>query len=402
MSSTPSGSSTGAAHRWIDDADELDAVVEALVDAPRYALDTEFHRERTYYPQLALVQLAYDDEIVLIDPLAVDVAPLRQVLEGPGVAIVHAGQQDLEILDRACGAVPEVLFDTQIAAGFVGYATPSLSALAEGELGFRLPKGDRLADWLARPLRDGQRDYAAADVAHLCELHARLVDQLTSRGRLGWALDECKILLERSRAPQDPATAWKRIKEARHLRGSAQAIVRELAAWREENAAATDQPVRFVLSDLAAVGIAQRAPTDQRSLRAIRGVDGRHLRDGAADDILEAVRRGRQIDPADLDEPRQGRVGLDGALRPAVTLVTAWVAQVARDERFDPALLATRGDIEGFLRDDPSSRLDAGWRRDLLGGPIEDLVAGRAALAFDRRRGLALEPRATPGAAGGV
>lgn len=387
-----------ADYRWVDDDEAFGEVVEALLEVDRYAIDTEFHRERTYYPHLALLQLAWDDVVVLVDPLAVELAPLRDVLVGDGLCIMHAGQQDLEVLERSCGAVPARLFDTQIAAGFVGYSTPSLSKLCDGELGVRLPKADRLTDWFARPLGEAQRAYAASDVAHLGALHDRLSAELERLGRTEWVEDECQTLLDRPRSAQAPETAWLRVKEARHLRGVARSIARSVAAWRERTAAESDQPVRFVLSDLALVGVAQAAPADDEALRRLRGIDGRHLRNGGAAAILAAVREGEAGHGSRDDEVSAPPTsGLDNSLRPAVTLVSAWVAQVARDERYDSSLLATRADIEGFLRGDGTSRLDDGWRHELLGAPIRDLVDGRAALAFDGANGLVLETRGGAG-----
>ncbi|MCZ7629602.1 MAG: ribonuclease D [Microthrixaceae bacterium] len=141
-----------------DDAG-FQALVARLASEPRYAIDTEFHREKTYYPHVAVVQIADSRGTCVIDALEVDLSPLREVLEGPGLAVMHAAKQDLEVLDRACQAVPHALFDTQLAAGFVGYTTPSLSVLLDGELGVQVGKADRLTDWLKRPLTDAQLSY---------------------------------------------------------------------------------------------------------------------------------------------------------------------------------------------------------------------------------------------------
>ena len=148
---------------WIDTDDGLAELVDRLRGAPLYGIDTEFHRERTYWPQLALVQIGWPGGIALVDPTAIDIGPLGEILTGPGVCIMHAADQDLEVLDRACGVLPSTLFDTQVAAGFLGFSSPSLSSLAERLLGLRLTKGDRLTDWMQRPLTAGQRTYAAAD-----------------------------------------------------------------------------------------------------------------------------------------------------------------------------------------------------------------------------------------------
>ena len=170
--------------RWVATEEALTETIEHLATAPAYALDTEFHRERTYYPKAALIQLAIEDLIALIDPLAVDIAPLSTLFDSDAIAVVHAAQQDLEVLTRACGTVPRTLFDTQLAAGFVGYSSPALTNLLAAELSVRLLKGDRLTDWLARPLSDEQCEYAASDVAHLLELRDSFVARLVANGRL--------------------------------------------------------------------------------------------------------------------------------------------------------------------------------------------------------------------------
>jgi ribonuclease D len=382
--------SDAADHFLVEDADAFDEVVTALLDAPEYAVDTEFHRERTYFPTVALVQIKWADQIALVDPLAVDLRPLAPVLAGPGLAIMHASSQDLEVLQRACGAVPSRLFDTQLAAGFLGFATPSLASLAERVLGVDLPKASRLTDWLRRPLGDDQQRYAASDVAHLLELTERLRVELDAVGRLTWAEEECEELRSRDWGPPDPEEAWRRLKEGRALKGKARGVAREVAAWRERRAAATDQPVRHVLSDLAIVGIATNPPKNLEQLKRVRGIDDRLARGKQAEEILAAVERGRDR-PDDPRPPRREEVDRDQ--RPAVALVSAWLSQLGRDLRIDPMLLATRADLGAFLGDDPNARLAQGWRRDLLGDPVRRLLAGEFALAFDGNGGLELERR---------
>ena len=368
-------------YRIVDRQQDLEPVVEALLEQPRYALDTEFHRERTYWPKVALVQIAWPGDLVLIDPLAVDLAPLRAVMESDALAVLHAASQDLEVLELATGAVPRRLFDTQIAAGFLGMSTPSLSSLHERELGVQLPKSNRLTDWLDRPLGKAQLDYAASDVDRLLEIHDRLVDQLEARGRVAWADAECEIMRTRWRGPRDPDEAWRKIKEARHLKGKALTIARAVAGWRERRAAEIDQPVRFVLSDIAVVGVAQAAPKDLEALARIRGVDKGIAKGSLGPAILEAVADGVASDWRPPRPPRRPDDAKD--LRPAVALVAAWVNQLARDRALDPALLATRADVEALVRGDDDARLATGWRAELAGGPIRRLVAGDAALAFE-------------------
>ena len=255
----------------------------------------------------------------------------------------------------------------------------------------RLPKGDRLADWLRRPLSEDQLAYAASDVEHLLQLHGWLVDRLEREGRLSWATNECEQLLAKAATPRDPDEAWWKVKEARQLRGKAVGVAQALAAWRERRAAEVDQPVRFVLPDLALVGIAQRPPRTVDDLARVRGLDDRHLRGAHANRIMDVIDEGLSLTKEQLRIPPTGDV--DRELRPAVTLVLAWISQLSRQLGIDMMLLATRNDVEALLRGDENARLTRGWRADVVGQDIRKLVEGRAALAFDGHGGLLLEDR---------
>jgi ribonuclease D len=374
-------------YTWIDSQSELVELVDTLIGEPRYAFDTEFHRERTYYPKLALAQFAWPGGVALVDPLAVDFRIVRTLLESDAVAVLHAAQQDLDVLTHSCGAIPRQLFDTQLAAGFVGYGTPSLASLMQGELRIAMPKGDRLTDWLRRPLTEDQRTYAASDVAHLLELQDRLVAKLESAGRLTWVDAACEELRTKPASGTDPDGAWLRLKDVKMLKPRARGVARALAAWRERRAMLVDSPVRQILPDLAVLGIAQKQPRTLDELAHARGVDERHWRGAIGKEILAAVADGLNdelpLPPPDSDE-------LDRSLRPAITLVSAWVSELARQERIDTSLLGTRGDILALLRNDPEARLATGWRAELLGDNVRHLVEGRAGLTFDGRGGLRL------------
>lgn len=378
-------------HRWIADDAELAEVIAELLTVERYAIDTEFHREKTYYPTLALVQLAWEaeagQELVLVDPLKVDVTRFRELFEAPVEAVFHAAQQDLDVLTSSVGAVPARLFDTQIAGGFVGYGTPSLVALLQGELDITVPKGDRLTDWLRRPLSDDQREYAAADVAYLLEVHRRLVAELRSLHRLAWVEEACEELRTRPNGATDPMDAWTRLKDVKGLRPRSRAVAQHVAAWRERTAAARNVPVRQVLPDLAILGIAQRRPSNEKELGQARGVDDRYNRGRIAAELLAAVAEGNRAEPP---EPLPSSDDLERDLRPAVTLVSAWVSQLAKQSRIDTAILATRADLIALLAGDPEARLRTGWRAELVGEGIERLLSGRAALTFDKGAGLKL------------
>lgn len=372
---------------WIDTRRGVEELARRLQTVESYCLDTEFHRERTYFPQLALIQINVDDEIFLVDPTAVDLDVIATLFENDALVILHAAQQDLDVLQLTCGTRLASIFDTQIAAGFIGYSTPSLSALVQREMGFALPKGDRLTDWLRRPLSDDQKTYAAADVRYLPALHESITRQLEECGRVAWAADACRELAARPSSLVDPATAWLRVKDVKTLKPRARGVAQSVAQWREERAQRQNIPVRHVLADLALLGIAQRAPRTVEELAQSRGVDGRYTKGSIAREILDAVDRGRDLDVA---YPKNDVEEFDRDLRPAATLISAWISEVAARERIETAILGTRADIIDFLRGSPEARLRQGWRNDLVGRDLADLVAGSAGIAFDGAGGLRL------------
>jgi ribonuclease D len=381
----------------VSSSGELRQLVGELLSVPRYALDTEFHRERTYWPHLALVQVAWRPpgsdapKVALVDPQTTDLLPLADVLEGPGVMVAHAASQDLEVLWRACGALPRRLFDTQVAAGFLGYASPSLPSLVEAFLGLRLAKADRLSDWSRRPLSASQVAYAASDVAHLLDLAEAISRDLESRGRLRWAEEESASLLERPLVRPDPTQAWWKLRDNRALHGPSRGVAQELAAWREVKARELDVLPRAVLPDLALLSIAHQPPKDLAALREVRGLDQRHLAGGAGEEILEAVERGRVLPASEVRSPKGERVSKQ--LRPAVALASAWLAQLSCDEAIAAPLLATRADIVEWLSGTDGARLGEGWRAEVVGVPLRRLVRGEVSLALDQEGNLVMEER---------
>ena len=376
-------------YRIVETDEALDDVVDQVLDTDRYAIDTEFHRERTYYPQLALIQIAWPGDLVLIDPIAIDPGPLAEVFRTDVEAVLHASSQDLEVLELATGAAPSRIFDTQIAAAFVGMRTPSLASLHDQLLGLKLPKANRLTDWLRRPLEPAQQVYAASDVEHLLEIQDILIEQLEASGRLGWADDECELVRQKGLSVRNPQEAWLRIKEARSLGARARTAAQQLATWREETAQERNIPVRHVLPDLAIVALAQKAPTDAVDVSKTRGMERRSVSKRDAAEIVRVIAAAKDMDPPQA-QPRKSSGGPD--LRPAVTLIAAWMSQYADDMNLDPAMLGSRNDIEEFVRSG-NSRLAHGWRHDLVGSPIRSLLAGDAAVAFDGDGRVIVEKR---------
>ncbi|TAN24821.1 MAG: hypothetical protein EPN30_06355 [Actinomycetota bacterium] len=376
---------------WIDNQSRLEDLTEEFGKAGEIALDTEFHREKTYYPKLALVQIGWDDKVALLDPFALDLTALSSVFSGPVTVVLHAGTQDLEILSRIVGNLPQSIFDTQLAAGFVGFSNPSLALLSERLLGIAIPKGDRLTDWTKRPLSEGQLRYAASDVANLLSLKSEIEDQLAAMGRLEWAWDESKVLLNKDRRGTPIERTWWKIKECRHLKGESRKVAQALAVWRELRAARLDVPVRYVLSDLSIAVISQELPKTVDALSVLRGVEHRFLAQGVDREILETVSRGRSMPDKELCVPVIEES--DKRLKPIAGMAVTWVSQLAQSLKIDPLLLATRSDIVGFLNGDKDSRLAAGWRNEVLGDPITRLTNGELALAVNANGELELEKR---------
>ena len=376
----------------IDDQDALLAIVKELLDVEIFAIDTEFHREKTYYPKLALLQLRWADRIAILDPLDLELTKLAPVFSSNSLAVFHAGSQDLEVLHRATGAVPCNIFDTQIAAGFVGMRTPSLASLHENLLGIKLSKGDRLTDWLQRPLTDSQLEYAASDVRYLLDLYQELISRLGELDRLTWATAEFDSFLDKRQKSIDPSDAWQRIKEAKHLNKNSRGVAQALAEWREVTAQKNDIPNRYVMSDLALVGLAQRKPTSLGDLRNIRGLDSSQFQGDKGRHLLKIVGRGLNADPPRL--LKNHKRPLKPELRPAVTLLSAWLTQIAADKNIDPALLGSRSDIEELLRGESDCKLRQGWRQQEVGEQIDNLLNGKSSLAFDDGR-LVIDKRGT-------
>ena len=366
---------------WVDSEKTLDDVIDSVLTSSRYAIDTEFHREKTYYPKLALVQIRWGAQTALIDPLAVDPRRLGRLFASDILAVFHAAQQDLEVLRHASLEAPRNIFDCQVAAGFVGYSTPSLATLVQAVKKISLSKGDRLTDWLRRPLTDQQCAYAADDVVHLFDLHDDLTRQLNELGRLDWVSAACAELATRPTGPQDPSDAWLKLKEARALKGPARGVAKALAKWREERAMRSDLPPRRVMSDIALLGISQRVPKSVEELANTRGVDDRHLSAEYCREIMTAVRDGAKISVA---LPSIDNDDVDKFVRPALTLITAWVGELARKHKIDATLLATRSDITAFLRQSPNARLRQGWRATLVGDDLMRILNGEVGLSVDR------------------
>jgi ribonuclease D len=364
---------------WITEQAELDQLVDEICGTNTYALDTEFHRERTYLPHLALVQLATADRIALVDALEVNVRSLRRAFESDAVCVMHAGSQDLEILELECGAVPGRMFDTQIGALFCGYRTSSLGKLVEGLLGIQLDKSAQLSDWTRRPLPPDELRYAASDVAHLLALRDALLARLGEQGRVEWAEEEMERLRSKDRSPPEPETLWWKLRGKTKLNGRARGVAQELAAWRDSVAKRQNRPPRTVLSDMALLALAQRPARNAEQLRGIRNFDLRRFK--YRDELLQAIERGARLPKHEVRLPPKKPENLP-SVEGVIALCLAWLAQRGRHEGLDLTVLGTRDDVTNLVLRQPS-RLAKGWRDALVGHELRAIIDGTAVLRVD-------------------
>jgi ribonuclease D len=386
------------------------ADVAALADlartSGRLGIDTEFMGEGRYQTLLCLVQVVAETgpldgevRIEVIDPLdgAVDPSPLAELLADPQIEIVmHAGRQDVALLRRVWSTEITNLFDTQLAAGFAGLrAQLGYEALLHELLGVRLKKSASFTRWDARPLSAEQIDYARDDVRHILQATSTLQERLRSRDRLDWAREEC-IPLASATDERDPDNIFARLPRVNSLDPKLRAIARELVAWREETARAQDRPIPSVLSDAALIEVAKRRPTELRQLEQIRGINEPTLRRrGRA--IIEAVERGRGRPPIAVEGDRPSQP--DALDAPVIALAEALVRARALEEELAYELIAARADLQRIvlaLRDGsppPDVRTLQGWRREVVGDELLELLDGRRSLTVGPDRHVAVSTR---------
>jgi ribonuclease D len=366
---------------------DLAALAARARAAGRLGVDTEFMPEGRYKPLLCLVQVVVEEEVVILDPLEDmgDPAPLAAVMADPAVEVVlHAGRQDVAILRREWHTSFANVFDTQVAAGFAGHAAQSgYTGLLHDVLQVRLAKSASFTRWDARPLTPEQLRYAREDVEHLPALADALQARLRERGRLDWAREECHAIAEAT-DERDPEEVWRRLPRISGLDARERAVARELAAWRERTAAAEDRPVGAVVRDPTVVELAKRQPRNAKELGAIRGAGPDVLRRRARD-ILATIERGRAAAPVRLEEgERLGTEPVDG---PAIALAEALVRARAQEAGLAYELIAARADLAPIVvaarrgRPEPETRTLTGWRRELVGAELLELLAGRRSLA---------------------
>jgi ribonuclease D len=360
--------------KLVEDSRQLERVVESLAAASWVGIDTEFLREKTYYPLLCLVQVHAESGSHCIDPLKVnDLTALERVLADPGIVkIIHSCRQDLEALDQRMDAMVVNLFDTQLAAGFCGYGEQvSYAGLAGEFTGVELDKSQTRTDWSRRPLSAQQLDYAMDDVNYLNRIRDALDSQLEQMGRVDWMKAECEEITRRKDYLVDPGCAWQRLKGGSRIPRDRQAAAVALATWRETRAQKSDRPREWILSSKALVDIASKRPGSIEALSSIDTVNAGVIRSSGRT-ILQILDTHRPDDSqavwskyAPLENEQKGRVKAAMAL----------LRETAQREKISPALLANRSDIESLVSGDRDIRLLSGWRYDLIGRELSEQFA---------------------------
>ena len=364
-------------HRYIDSGEALHQLCGDLAPAGHLALDTEFLREKTYYPKLCLVQVATPDTVACIDPLVLDdMTPLLDVIFDSRITkVMHAARQDMEILYHLRGAVPAPVFDTQIAALLLGLPDQvGYGNLVQELLGVRLHKLHSRTDWSQRPLDEAQLHYAADDVIYLAQAYQLMQEKLQESGRLDWLADDLQSLSDPALYAAHPENAWLRVKGANKLSGAALSTLQALAGWREEKAQTLDRPRGWLLRDDVLLDIARHRPGTPAALGKIRGLHENTVRKHG-DELLALVEQAAGNKPVPFPA-RKLRQRLTPAQDAAVDVMQAVVRLVGEENGINPAVLANRNQLEQLLLGNRDVPILQGWRRQLAGERLQGFLDG--------------------------
>ncbi|MDA3878590.1 MAG: ribonuclease D [Halothiobacillus sp.] len=361
----------------ITDTDALGPVLSALHTAPFIAIDTEFLRESTYYPQLCLIQLATPDALWLIDPLAnhLDLTPLWHALNDATQPIVfHAAEQDLELMHLASGTLPRQIHDTQIAASLLGLGEQmGYARLVLLLMDHDLDKSQSRTNWSTRPLTSAQCQYAADDVRFLRLIYPDLLSRLAQMGRGDWFDQECAGLNSPERFQPNDDRQWRRVRGQQRLNGGELALLQAVASWREQTARKQDLPRRWVLSDDLALELAVTPPTSAQAVQANR-LWPKQRTMTEAENLFEHMELARQMPTEQW--PQAGRYSKpDPETASLLVLLQEIVQQVSQTETIAPSLLATTDDLLALIRHPNSPhRLTTGWRDEVIGARLKSLL----------------------------
>ncbi len=372
----------------INTTEDLAALCERLRRETFVTVDTEFMRERTYWPELCVVQLAGEAEVAVVDALApgLDLAPLGALLADEGVVkVFHAARQDLEIFLLKFGVMPTPLYDTQIAAMVAGFGDQvSYDALARALANAQIDKAHRFSDWAARPLSPAQIAYAAADVTHLRRIYSGLTARLAREGRTKWVAEEMAALADPTTYRADPETQWERLRPRSHNRRFL-GLLRAACAWREREAQRVNIPRQRLVKDETLLEIAATAPQDAAALARARGISEGFAKGRSGASLLAALAEARALPEDALPEIPKDR-GAPNASPALVALLKVLLAAQSEAHHVAPKLLASSDDLERLAAGETDVPALHGWRREVFGEHAMALKAGRIALGVEGRK----------------
>lgn len=369
---------------YVSTQEELSALIDMMRGASVLAVDTEFHREKTYYPKFCLLQLATDEVSAIVDPLALsDLSPLRELLEDPSTCkVFHAGRQDIGLLIREVGCSPYPVFDTQIAAGVLGHPQQmGYGALVKAFMNISLDKADSFTDWTMRPLSATQVEYAIGDVLYLPAIYRKMTGQLEELGRSSWLTSEFEDLRDPANYEVDVEESWRKVKRISSLTRKQLAVVMTIATWREQSAQQRDVPRKWILTDEVIVELARKQPRNTSELFQVRGLRDR-LTQRSAKEILDRIAAVIASDPEtwpklDRHVPQKK---VDDSV---IELLESLLRLRARENDVTPKFIATRDDLENLASGNRDIDLVRGWRRDLVGDDLVALLDGKLALKVE-------------------
>ena len=345
------------------------------------AVDTEFLRERTFYAKLCLVQVATPDECVAIDPLSIDdLTPLAELMADVNtLKVFHACSQDMEVLDHTLGVLPTPIFDTQVAAGFLGERSQvSYNGLVHAFCNVTLPKTESLTDWSRRPLSPKQIEYALDDVRYLIQAYPVIADKLRALGRTAWVRDEIRVLTSPEHYHTDPRQAFKRVKRISSCTRRQLGVARELAAWREQRAEERDVPRKWIMSDEVLLALCKAAPKTVDGFRRMRGTEQLSERDVQV--ALDAIARGLRCPQENLPSMGRAHHTPTPEQESVIDLMYALIRLVSDRSGVATSLIISRDGLLSYIDHPERSPLREGWRFELVGTLIDDLLQGNIGL----------------------
>lgn len=349
-------------------------------------IDTEFLREKTYFPKLCLVQLSGGDkDAAAIDPLAkdIDLSPLFALLVNPNVLkVFHAGRQDMEIFYNLTGKIVAPVFDTQIAAMVCGYGDSiGYEGLVRSIVGAHVDKSSQFTDWSVRPLSERQIKYALGDVIHLCDVYVALSKELEERGRSAWVTEEEKILSNPKTYENDPYKTWERIK-IRSPKPKSLAILREITAWREKAAQKRDIPRTWVMKDETLTEIAHHAPRDKAQLKKIRNVSNDMAEGKVGEQVLQAIETALESPKESWPQP-QHKDPIPSSATAILDVLKMLLKVQSTEHGVAAKLIASSEDLETLVLDEKADvPILKGWRYEIFGKEAMDLKAGKLAIGL--------------------